>query len=150
MSHDLQGRGVALALAIVGAWAGVLAWDMGVWAEGLPGAGLLPVVAAAMLCIFSLLAVVAAPVPAEAGRGTWPRFGVYLLTTAMFCTLPGVIGSLACFSIGLLLLFHRAEGLPLGASLMWAIVVGSGATAFFRLVLDVPLPDPILDFLLGY
>ena len=108
MSHELQSRAVALALASLGLWACQMAWNMGVWSDGLPGAGLVPFAAAAMLCIFSLLAAVAPPVPAEEGEFNWVRFGVYLLAAAMFCTLPGVIGSMACFSMGMLLLFHRA------------------------------------------
>ena len=150
MHHAMLSRGDAALLAATGPWSSLAAWRMGLWMDGAPGAGLLPFVSASLLCVLSVLSAFAEPISPEEERSTWPRFGIYLLVALMFASLLDLLGSMAVFSLGLLLLLNRAEQVPAGRSAFWAIVLGCGATVFFRLVLDVPLPDPLLDRLQGY
>ena len=44
MHHAMLSRGVAALLAAAGAWCSLAAWRMGLWMDGVPGAGLLPFV----------------------------------------------------------------------------------------------------------
>ncbi len=146
-------RIAAALLSGIGVAGAVSGYGMGLWTAGSPAAGLLPFSASVLLAVLAGAAALAGysegsePQPSDAA--TRMRLLSYLAAIALFCVGPLVAGSLSGFAVALFVALRVGERLPLAASLVWSVGLSAGSIGLFRLVLDVPLPDPLIDRLLG-
>ena len=140
----------ALALSAIGVAGAVAAWRMGLWTAGSPDAGLLPFAAAVLLTGFAAAAMAVddeVPVPIE--PAAWPRLASYGAAMLLLCVGPLAVGCLAGFAAALFVAMRCGERLTVAKALIWSVVLSVGGVLVFRIGLDVPLPDPIVDRLLG-
>ena len=154
MAERVSGRShqvTALILSGVGAAGAVAAWRMGLWTLGSPDAGLMPFVASVLLAALAGAAVfVDAPDPAPADPGASRRLASCGTAMLVLCVGPLVVGCLVAFSAALLIAMRVGEGLPTRKALSWSFGLSMGSVLVFRLLLGVPLPDPLIDRLLGF
>ncbi len=153
MAEQVSGRAhqiTALLLSGVGVAGAVASWRMGLWTLGSPDAGLLPFVASVLLALLAGASVfLAAPEPAPVDPGALGRLASYATSMLVLCVGPLVVGCLIAFSIALFVAMRVGEKLPIRTALLWSIGLSVGSVLVFRLLLGVPLPDPLIDRLLG-
>lgn len=136
-------------LCLAGLVAAAMAWRMGLWVDGSPGAGLLPFVSGCLLAVLSLGSLGGAvSAPEAAPDRVRPRW--YLAAIGVLCALPGVVGSTLAFALALFLMIHLGERRALRSSIGWSLGLALATVVLFRQVLGVPLPEPVMLHLVGY
>ncbi len=153
MAEQLSGRAhqvTSLILSCVGVAGSLASWRMGLWTMGSPDAGLLPFMASMLLAGLAGAAIfLRAPDPLPVDPCAWRRLAGYGASMLLLCIGPLVVGCLAGFSAALFLAMRVSEKLPVRTALLWSIGLSVSSVLVFRLLLGVPLPDPLIDRLLG-
>ena len=153
MSEQVSGRAhqvAALVLSGVGVAGAVAAWRMGLWTMGSPDAGLLPFAASILLaCLAGASVVLAPPTATPVDTLGWQRLASYGAAMLVFCAGPLLVGCSVAFAVALFIAMRVGEGMPVRSALAWSVGLSVAAVLVFRLLLGVPLPDPIVDRVLG-
>jgi hypothetical protein len=132
----------ALVLAAAALAALLIASRHEVWSFGAPGAGLMPVLAAVILLVTSLLSLLERRQPAEGEaydnrRVAWYGAGLLVLGPAILAV--GMLAALGLFVLIMLRLAEHARWRT--AALVAGLSVAASWLLFVRL-LSVPLPGP--------
>ncbi|MCW5752114.1 MAG: tripartite tricarboxylate transporter TctB family protein [Alphaproteobacteria bacterium] len=151
LSVAVTGRLVAATLVLTGIFGAIGGYRLGLWIGPTPGPGLMPFAASLMLAAFAAVpALGRARAFAEDGAATvWPRLVSYAGAAGLLCVAPPLVGTTASFIAALMLVLAIGERMPAPRSLALSLAIALATIALFRLALDVPLPDPVIDRLLG-
>lgn len=142
MSAALFSRALAALFAIVGVAICFEASRLGFFSFGVPGAGLFPFMAGALLVLASLAAMV---LPAEAGMAEesvpWRLQLLLALATALYFVLFEVLGvyiATALYMAGTILVIFRGRLLPVVITIAVSLTL---IYLLFRVWLGTPLPE---------
>lgn len=150
LSVAVTGRLVAATLAIIGLLGALGSYRLGLWLGPTPGPGLMPFVASVLLAVLAAIPAFArAPSEGAPEETVWPRLANYVGAAILLCFGPQLAGTTASVVAALLIVLIRAEGMSPVRGLVFALAIGLSTVALFRFALDVPLPDPVIDRLLG-
>ena len=128
-----------LALAAAAIAALFFAREHELWSFGAPGAGLLPVVAAVLLLVLSLLVLRERP-PADAEPVDRPR--IFKYGAGLLALPPAIlaVGMLPALGVFVLLMLRLAEGARWRTALVVAVASTALCWLLFVYLLHVPLP----------
>lgn len=135
---------VGLALLALAALAFALSTDLPIGTLGSPGAGMLPMIAIALIAVFSVALLAGAgnsPVAASLSWDELPHAACVVIAAAVATALYTVAGfwvSMALMIFGLLVVVERAPLLPSAA---YAVGLPAGVKLLLGTLLKSPLPN---------
>ncbi|WID99742.1 tripartite tricarboxylate transporter TctB family protein (plasmid) [Bosea vestrisii] len=138
-------RLTAALLSLIAATAALVSVGYGLWRHGAPGAGFLPFTAAALLLTTSI-GVAATPAKGTDGdtleAGRLLRYGAVI---ALYPLLILIIGTFAATAAVFLLILRGIEQRSWIAASVCSLAATAGSWILFGYLLDVPLPNGLLD-----
>lgn len=136
----------SLALAAIAVLCAIAAFQLGLWAGGVPGSGFFPLVAALMLFVTSI-AVAVQDLDGEGGNEPVNRLRLVgyvaaLLAFGVAFKLIGTVLATFAFITGVLRGLERLRWLP---TLAVAVALASLSWLLFKQFLGVPLPTGVME-----
>jgi len=113
-----------------------------IWSFGMPGSGLMPVIASVMV-IVSCLWTIAAGDTGERPRFAWPPVA-YSAGFVALLPLAAIVGLLPALAIVAAVVLRFIEGVPMLRSAMVTASIAIGSWLLFERILMVPLPHGLL------